>query len=98
MLITGANDYVAGHVVRELLEKGFKVRGTVQSQKAASQLRDTFPDYIDEQLYIFLVTDLTDLDSFRDTFDSSITEVIHTSLDCSDREKISKIYMTTVFN
>ena len=50
ILITGANDYVAGHVVRELLEKGFKVRGIVQSQKAASQLRDTFPDYIDTTL------------------------------------------------
>ncbi|CAG5159338.1 uncharacterized protein ALTATR162_LOCUS5535 [Alternaria atra] len=79
ILVTGANGYIAGHVVLQLLEKGFKVRGTVRSQKAASQLRDTFPDYIDKQLRIALVTDLADTDSFRDVFDSSITGVIHTA-------------------
>jgi NADPH-dependent methylglyoxal reductase len=79
ILVTGANGYVARHVVQQLLEKGFKVRGTVRSQKAASQLRETFPDHIDKQLRIALVMDLADSDSFRDIFDSSITGVIHTA-------------------
>jgi nucleoside-diphosphate-sugar epimerase len=33
VLITGANGYIASHVVDLLLELGFKVRGTVRSEK-----------------------------------------------------------------
>lgn len=33
VLVTGANGYLASHVVDVLLETGFKVRGTVRSRK-----------------------------------------------------------------
>jgi len=33
VLVTGASGYLAGHVVNILLEKGYKVRGTVRSLK-----------------------------------------------------------------
>lgn len=33
VLVTGANGYLASHVVDILLEIGFKVRGTVRSKK-----------------------------------------------------------------
>ena len=34
VVVTGANGYIATHVVDVLLEEGFNVRGTVRTQKA----------------------------------------------------------------
>ena len=31
VLVTGATGYIAGHCIRELLEHGYRVRGTVRS-------------------------------------------------------------------
>lgn len=31
VLVTGASGYIAGYVIKDLLEKGYKVRGTVRS-------------------------------------------------------------------
>ena len=39
VLVTGASGYVAGHVVRELLEGGYLVRGTVRDATDASKVR-----------------------------------------------------------
>jgi dihydroflavonol-4-reductase len=47
VVVTGATGFVAGHVIRELTEKGFKVRGTVRNltDTAKTQhLRSLFPD------------------------------------------------------
>jgi len=35
VLVTGASGYIAGHCVRELLENGYSVRGTVRSLKSS---------------------------------------------------------------
>lgn len=33
VLVTGASGFLAGHIINILLEKGYKVRGTVRSLK-----------------------------------------------------------------
>lgn len=33
VLVTGANGFIASHIIDQLLEKGFKVRGTVRAPK-----------------------------------------------------------------
>ncbi|KAI0746587.1 NAD(P)-binding protein [Daedaleopsis nitida] len=42
VLVTGANGFLAAWVVKELLEHGFSVRGTVRSESKAAYLREYF--------------------------------------------------------
>lgn len=42
VLVTGANGYLASHVVDQFLQRGFNVRGTVRDVTKDSWLRDLF--------------------------------------------------------
>jgi hypothetical protein len=47
VLVTGASGFLAGHVIQQLTNKGFKVRGTVRNLTDAAKtqhLRELFPD------------------------------------------------------
>ncbi|MEO6026865.1 MAG: GDP-mannose 4,6-dehydratase, partial [Candidatus Binatia bacterium] len=37
VLVTGATGYIAGHCIRELLEHGYRVRGTVRSLRDSAK-------------------------------------------------------------
>jgi nucleoside-diphosphate-sugar epimerase len=39
VLVTGASGYVAGHCVLKLLERGYRVRGTLRSLSRADEVR-----------------------------------------------------------
>jgi NAD(P)-dependent dehydrogenase (short-subunit alcohol dehydrogenase family) len=54
----GANGYIALHVVQSLLEKGYRVRGTVRSESKAKHLHETFQSYGDA-LQVVVVSDIT---------------------------------------
>lgn len=46
VFVTGASGYIAGHVIHQLLEKGYKVRGSVRSlsnETKVKHLTDSFP-------------------------------------------------------
>ncbi|KAG7152306.1 Aldehyde reductase 2 like protein [Verticillium longisporum] len=60
ILVIGANGYIALHIINELLQSGYRVRGTVRSQKASDKVRETFPSYWGSRLEIAFVTGLTD--------------------------------------
>ena len=40
VLVTGANGYIAMWLVRQLLEKGYAVRGTVRSEQKGEYIRN----------------------------------------------------------
>ncbi len=44
VLVTGASGFIAKHIVRQLLEEGYQVRGSVRSDKRQSELAALFPD------------------------------------------------------
>ena len=41
--VTGASGYVAGHVIKSLLDKGYTVRGTVRSLNDTEKVNDCRP-------------------------------------------------------
>jgi nucleoside-diphosphate-sugar epimerase len=58
VLVSGANGYIAMHVVRVLLEKGYRVRGTVRSEAKIAHVKETFKQYGDK-LEVVVVGDIT---------------------------------------
>jgi nucleoside-diphosphate-sugar epimerase len=61
VLVTGATGFVAGHVTRQLLQRGYRVRGTVRDQtKAQWLIDDHFKSYADSGAFeLVTVPDLS---------------------------------------
>lgn len=78
LLVTGANGFVAGHIIKEALERGYKVKGAVRTDSSAAQLKATFPTY-SSQLSTTILPDITNVESFKDAFGQSVTGIIHTA-------------------
>lgn len=78
LLVTGANGFVAGHIIKVALEKGYNVKGAVRTDSSAAQLKATFPTY-SSQLSTTIVPSITDVESFKDAFGQGVTGVIHTA-------------------
>lgn len=79
VLVTGANGYLACHVIDQLLKKGYHVCGTVRSEKAERTVRDTFPEFFGSKLRTAFVRDLTNPQDFKEAFSPDIVGVIHTA-------------------
>ena len=47
ILVTGASGFIAMHCILQLLEKGFRVRGTLRSPSREESLRATFAKHLD---------------------------------------------------
>ncbi|KAF4466096.1 NAD dependent epimerase dehydratase [Fusarium albosuccineum] len=67
VLVTGANGYIAAQVVKQLLERGYKVRGTVRDlERSQWVLTDVFPTYAKSgQLELVVLNTVDDKDQFR---------------------------------
>ncbi|RBR12483.1 uncharacterized protein FIESC28_08607 [Fusarium coffeatum] len=60
VLVTGATGFVAGHVTRQHLQRGYKVRGTVRDPAKAEWLTEHFKSYADIGSYVLVkVPDLS---------------------------------------
>uniref|UniRef100_A0A8H7K658 NAD-dependent epimerase/dehydratase domain-containing protein n=1 Tax=Bionectria ochroleuca TaxID=29856 RepID=A0A8H7K658_BIOOC len=70
ILVTGANGFVASHTVKQFLERGYKVRGTVRDLEKSSWLvKGIFKSYADKgHLELVEVKDL----AVENAFDSAI--------------------------
>lgn len=77
VLVTGANGYLALHIIDRLLQSGYNVRGTVRSNKAKDKVRTVFPHFWGHRLEVVFVTDLTKPEAYDDALDSKVTAVIH---------------------
>lgn len=59
ILVTGINGFIASHIGRQLLEKGFAVRGTSRSASAGPQLRRSAFKGFEEHYEHLVVPDMT---------------------------------------
>lgn len=75
VLITGANSYVASHVVKLALDKGYQVRGTVRTKSSGDKLIAAFPEHSTKLSYS-LVSDITKPDLYATCLDG-VDGVIH---------------------
>ncbi|KAF5557312.1 aldehyde reductase 2 [Fusarium phyllophilum] len=78
VLVTGATGFVASHVTRQLLQRGFKVRGTVRDQaKAQWLIDDHFKSYAESGSYeLVTVPDLSATGAFDEAV-KGVSAVAH---------------------
>jgi len=77
VLVTGANGFIAVWIVRDLLQKGYSVRGTVRSEAKAKFIRTLFANY-GENFEIVIVPDITKDGAF-DAAVQGVDVIEHTS-------------------
>ncbi|KAL9622036.1 MAG: hypothetical protein Q9160_003535 [Pyrenula sp. 1 TL-2023] len=78
VLVTGINGYIASHIGRQLLKKGFTVRGTSRSASAGPHLcRSAFKGF-EENYEHFVVPDMTVEGAF-DEAAQGVSGIIHTA-------------------
>ncbi|GME78407.1 unnamed protein product [Ambrosiozyma monospora] len=65
VLVTGANGFIAGHIVDGLLAKGYEVIGTVRSTAKSDPFEKLFKEkYPNAKLTYEIVTDITKTGAF----------------------------------
>ncbi|KAI1798372.1 NAD(P)-binding protein [Ganoderma leucocontextum] len=90
VLVTGASGYIAGWVLKALLDRGFSVRGTVRSESKSAVLKEVFKTY-GARLECVIVEDIAK----EGAFDAAVVDVdaiAHTAspfhLDADDPDEI----------
>jgi len=93
VLLTGINGFIAIHITRILLERGYSVTGTVRSQTKVPYIQELFKQATkDGSLDFAIVTDITQPGAFDEVLKSrQFDAVLHTSspftLEVDDPEK-----------
>ncbi|KII86215.1 hypothetical protein PLICRDRAFT_114782 [Plicaturopsis crispa FD-325 SS-3] len=77
ILVSGANGYIAIWVVRNLLEKGYSVRGTVRSAAKGKHLQEIFKEYGDKH-EVVVVEDITKEGAFDEAV-KGVDAIEHTA-------------------
>lgn len=75
VLVTGANGFTAVHLVRELLEHGYHVRGTVRNESKVGYLKHLFAKYGDK-LGFAVVQDIVDDGAFDEAV-QGVDAIVH---------------------
>jgi len=75
VLVTGANGFIATHIVKRALETGYTVRGTVRKAENAEKLKAYFKEF-GNKLDIVLVPDIIDPAAYDQAL-QGVTLVIH---------------------
>ena len=67
VLVTGANGFIAAHVISQLLEQDYLVRGTVRSQRKADHFFIEYPKETESgKLSFVIVENISQAKSFND--------------------------------
>ncbi|KIX01368.1 uncharacterized protein Z518_09093 [Rhinocladiella mackenziei CBS 650.93] len=77
LLLTGVSGFVASHITRAFLEAGYKIRGTVRSEKSIPGIQKAHAPHVD-QLSFVVVPDMAAPQALHDAA-QGVTGVIHTA-------------------
>lgn len=70
ILVTGASSFIAGHIIKLLLDKGYDVRGTVRSKEKEASVLEALPENLRQRVSFAYVADIT-----TDPFDEAVQDV-----------------------
>lgn len=70
VVVTGANGFIASHVVSQLLSVGYRVIGTIRNESKAAQIHQVHGNH--NKLSIIVVRDITDADEIIRAVDSQL--------------------------
>jgi NADPH-dependent methylglyoxal reductase len=79
ILVTGASGFIGAHIIHQLLEKGYNVRGCMRSESSGNKLRSNFSKY-SSQISIAVVPDIMVVESYKNAFegdDAPVTGIMH---------------------
>ncbi|KAF1817204.1 aldehyde reductase [Eremomyces bilateralis CBS 781.70] len=79
VLVSGANSMLGSHVVKQLLEYGYKVRGTVRDVEKNAWMVDFFKSYGEESFELVRVLDIAVAGAFDDAI-QGCAGVIHLAM------------------
>ncbi|KAJ6568631.1 NAD(P)-binding protein [Mycena capillaripes] len=91
VLVSGANGFVGCYVVRNLLERGYFVRGTVRSAEKGKHLTRLFEQYGD-RFELVVVPDITKEGAFDEAV-KGMTAILHTASPFNYKSDDPKAYI-----
>lgn len=97
VLVTGVTGHIASHVTSQLLQRGYKVRGTIRDLTAASWLVDDLFKYaaVTGNFELVLVSDFSHPDAFKDAV-SGVSAIAHIATPNNFDPDPSKVILVTV--
>lgn len=88
-LLTGANGFVAAHIISELISQGHSVTGSVRTASKGQQILDTHPEW-KGHLDFVTVSDYTEPNTWDAVFKGNdFNYVIHTFAPLLDDPRLS---------
>lgn len=88
-LVTGANGFVAAHIIDELISQGHSVTGSVRTVAKGQQILETHPEW-KSNLDFVVVSDYTEAGTWDVTFkNNDFDYVIHTAAPLLDDPRLS---------
>lgn len=88
-LLTGANGFVAAHILDQLISQGHSVIGSVRTDAKGQQILDTHPEW-KGHLDFITVSDYTEPGTWDATFkDNDFDYVIHSAAPLLDDPRLS---------
>ncbi|PHH81424.1 hypothetical protein CDD82_814 [Ophiocordyceps australis] len=101
VLVTGVNGYIASHVALQLLERGFRVRGTVRHGYKADYMHAVFDDRFGPGVFETLVVAEMSLPGAFDEAVQGCSAVMHVASDLTlnpDPNKVIPVVLSGVHN